>query len=123
MKINKSLQRCYSTNKKTLLLNFGYQSNKQPSIPSLLRINTIFLFSEIYIFLLPDKANQEVNLSLVWLILVLGFSFRLLLTLTGQYFEVRSILKLSVTLELILLQGVYFPKILPTPEGWWRNTK
>lgn len=46
-----------------------------------------YALSEIYIFLLPDKANQEVNLSLVWLILILGFSFRLLLTLTGQYFE------------------------------------
>ena len=41
-------------------------------------------------YMLPGQASQEVNLSLVWLILVIGFSFRLLLSLTGQYFEVQS---------------------------------
>jgi len=46
-----------------------------------------YILSEIYIFMLPAKASQEVNLSLVWLILVLGFAFKLLLSLTGQYFE------------------------------------
>jgi len=46
-----------------------------------------YALSEVYIFMLPAKANQEVNLSLVWLILVIGFSFKLLLSLTGQYFE------------------------------------
>jgi len=46
-----------------------------------------YALSELYIFMLPVKATQEVNLSLVWLILVLGFAFRLLLSLTGQYFE------------------------------------
>lgn len=46
-----------------------------------------YCLSEAYIYMLPDKAGQEVNLSLVWLLLVLGFAFKLLLSLTSLYFE------------------------------------
>jgi len=46
-----------------------------------------YTLSETFIFFMSDRASQEVNLSLVWLILVLGFAFKLLLSLTGQYFE------------------------------------
>ena len=43
--------------------------------------------SEAFGYIMAERASQEVNLSLVWLILVLGFAFKLLLSLTGQYFE------------------------------------
>ena len=33
------------------------------------------------------KATQEVNLSMVWCILVVGFAYKLLMSLTGLYFE------------------------------------
>ena len=33
------------------------------------------------------KAAQEVNLSMVWCILVVGFAYKLLMSLTGLYFE------------------------------------
>jgi len=46
-----------------------------------------YALSEVYIFVLPAKSAEEVNLSLVWLLLVLGFAFKLLLSLTGLYFE------------------------------------
>jgi len=46
-----------------------------------------YILSEIYIFLLPDKAITEVNLSLVWVFLVIGFTYKLLLSLNGLYFE------------------------------------
>ena len=35
----------------------------------------------------PLKAAQEVNLSMVWCILVVGFAYKLLMSLTGLYFE------------------------------------
>ena len=35
----------------------------------------------------PLKAAQEVNLSMVWCILVIGFAYKLLMSLTGLYFE------------------------------------
>jgi len=46
-----------------------------------------YILSEVYIYLLPDKANSEVNLSLVWVVLVIGFTYKLLLSLNGLYFE------------------------------------
>jgi hypothetical protein len=46
-----------------------------------------YILSEVYIFLLPDKASTEVNLSLVWVVLVIGFTYKLLLSLNGLYFE------------------------------------
>jgi len=46
-----------------------------------------YILSEVYIYLLPDKASTEVNLSLVWVVLVIGFTYKLLLSLNGLYFE------------------------------------
>merc|ERR1719412_2514064 len=46
-----------------------------------------YVLSEVYIYLLPDKAGTEVNLSLVWVVLVIGFTYKLLLSLNGLYFE------------------------------------
>jgi len=46
-----------------------------------------YILSEVYISLLPEKAATEVNLSLVWIVLVLIFTYKLLLSLNGLYFE------------------------------------
>jgi len=46
-----------------------------------------YILSEVYISLLPEKAATEVNLSLVWVVLVLIFTYKLLLSLNGLYFE------------------------------------
>merc|ERR1712115_677553 len=46
-----------------------------------------YILSELYISLLPAKAATEVNLSLVWVVLVLIFTYKLLLSLNGLYFE------------------------------------
>ena len=46
-----------------------------------------YILSELYIFLMPDKAGTEANLSLVWVILVILFTYKLLLSLNGLYFE------------------------------------
>jgi len=46
-----------------------------------------YILSEVYIYLLPQKAMTEVNLSLVWVVLVIGFTYKLLLSLNGLYFE------------------------------------
>ena len=56
---------------------------------SLYSMITYFL-SELYIFLMPDKASLEVNLSLVWVILVILFTYKLLLSLNGLYFEGKT---------------------------------
>ena len=46
-----------------------------------------YSLSELYIFLLPERSSQEANLSLVWVILVILFTYKLLLSLNGLYFE------------------------------------
>lgn len=46
-----------------------------------------YILSEIYIYVLPIKASTEVNLSIVWVVLVIGFTYKLLLSLNGLYFE------------------------------------
>ena len=48
-----------------------------------------YILSEIYIYVLPIKASTEVNLSIVWVVLVIGFTYKLLLSLNGLYFEVQ----------------------------------
>ena len=46
-----------------------------------------YSLSELYIFLLPERSSQEANLSMVWVILVILFTYKLLLSLNGLYFE------------------------------------
>lgn len=46
-----------------------------------------FFSSQIYISYFPTKAAQEVNLSMVWCALAVGFSYKILMSLTGLYFE------------------------------------
>ena len=48
---------------------------------------TIFFSSQYYISYFPTKAAQEVNLSMVWCALAVGFSYKILMSLTGLYFE------------------------------------
>ena len=43
--------------------------------------------TQVYISVLPAKAATEVNLSLVWVVLVLIFTYKLLLSLNSLYFE------------------------------------
>ena len=42
---------------------------------------------QVYTAYFPDKAAQEVNLSMVWCALAVGFSYKILMSLTGLYFE------------------------------------
>jgi len=46
-----------------------------------------YSLSEVYLYLLPARAATEVNLSLVWVCLVLGLTYKLLISLNGLYFE------------------------------------
>jgi len=46
-----------------------------------------YILSEVYIFLMPERSSTEANLSLVWVILVILFTYKLLLSLNGLYFE------------------------------------
>ena len=46
-----------------------------------------YILSEVYIAILPEKSSLEANLSLVWVILVILFTYKLLLSLNGLYFE------------------------------------
>lgn len=59
------------------------------SFTSQLMIATLLhrLNLQIYIYCCPSKAAGEVNLSMVWCILVAGFAYKLLMSLTGLYFE------------------------------------
>lgn len=43
---------------------------------------------QTYITLFPSKASQEVNLSMLWCMLAVGFAYKILMSLTGLYFGV-----------------------------------
>ncbi|KDR24097.1 transmembrane protein 161B [Zootermopsis nevadensis] len=47
--------------------------------------SVVYILTEVYHALAPPK--DEVNLSMLWCSLVVGFSFKLLLSLTYQYFQ------------------------------------
>jgi len=51
-------------------------------------IYAIFVYAstETYLFLFPNKTD-EVNLSMVWCLLAVGFAYKILSSLTGLYFE------------------------------------
>ena len=42
---------------------------------------------QTYIYVFPSKADGEVNLSMVWCLLAIGFAYKILTSLTGLYFE------------------------------------
>ncbi|XP_035217802.1 transmembrane protein 161B-like isoform X2 [Stegodyphus dumicola] len=45
----------------------------------------VYIITEVYYFLIPVK--DEVNLSILWCILVIGFAIKILLSLTAEYFR------------------------------------
>lgn len=47
----------------------------------------VYAMTEVYIFYFPVKASEEVNLSMVWCALAVGFAYKILMGLTGLYFE------------------------------------
>ena len=62
------------------------------------------ILSELYIFLMPEKAATEANLSLVWVILVILFTYKLLLSLNGLYFEGEPpLILLCIHMRLVLV--------------------
>ena len=47
----------------------------------------VYFATEAYANFLPNKYAQEVNLSMIWCTLAVGFAYKMLMTLTGLYFE------------------------------------
>jgi len=47
----------------------------------------VYTLTESYIYMFPKKADSEVNLSMVWCLLAIGFAYKILASLTGLYFE------------------------------------
>ena len=51
----------------------------------------LFIVVKVYLSfykpLFPIKAAQEVNLSMVWCTLAVGFAYKILMSLTSLYFE------------------------------------
>lgn len=45
-------------------------------------------YFQAYITIFPTKATQEVNLSMLWCMLAVGFAYKILMSLTGLYFGV-----------------------------------
>jgi hypothetical protein len=41
---------------------------------------------QLYVTLFPTKAAAEVNLSMLWCLLAVGFAYKILVSLTGLYF-------------------------------------
>lgn len=74
----------------TDLVQLRYYTEYQWLLDFSLYSMATYVLSEVYIFLMPEKAGLEVNLSLVWVILVILFTYKLLLSLNGLYFEGES---------------------------------
>lgn len=47
----------------------------------------VYFITEAYISFFPSKSSQEVNLSMVWCALAVGFAYKILISLTGSYFK------------------------------------
>ena len=63
----------------------------------------------------PKKADSEVNLSMVWCLLAIGFAYKILASLTGLYFEgddgtetnfMQLVLDLTFFCPFVHFQGV-----------------
>ena len=71
----------------------------------------------------PLKAAQEVNLSMVWCILVVGFAYKLLMSLTGLYFEgveaqgERSLVIVMAAAYLFLAMMILIGNIFYNPKS------
>jgi len=47
----------------------------------------VYFITEVYISFFPTKSAQEVNLSMVWCALAVGFAYKILTSLTSLYFK------------------------------------
>jgi len=72
----------------TDILQLRFYSEYQWLVDFSLYTLIVYVLTEVYLTVLPERAAQETgNLSLVWCCLVLMFAYRILLSLTGLYFE------------------------------------
>lgn len=67
------------------MLQLRYYSEYQWLVDFALCAIIVYIITEFYYFFLPPK--EEVNLSILWCILVVGFTMKILLTLTALYFK------------------------------------
>ena len=63
----------------------------------------------------PKKADSEVNLSMVWCLLAIGFAYKILASLTGLYFEGDDGTETNF-MQLVLVLNFFVP--LSTFRGW-----
>ena len=47
----------------------------------------VYIITEVYISFFPTKSAQELNLSMVWCALAVGFAYKILTSLTSLYFK------------------------------------
>lgn len=47
----------------------------------------LYATTELYIFYFPNKAVNEVNLSMLWCLLLGGFAYKILVTIASTYFQ------------------------------------
>uniref|UniRef100_A0A1B6E2L2 Transmembrane protein 161B n=1 Tax=Clastoptera arizonana TaxID=38151 RepID=A0A1B6E2L2_9HEMI len=67
------------------VIHLRYYAEYQWLLDFSLYASMVYIITEVYTFFLP--LRDEVNLSMLWCMLVLGFSFKVLLMLTAQYFK------------------------------------
>ena len=61
-----------------------------------------------YIYMFPKKADSEVNLSMVWCLLAIGFAYKILASLTGLYFEGDDGTETNF-MQLVLVLNLFVP--------------
>ncbi|CAL1292094.1 unnamed protein product [Larinioides sclopetarius] len=67
------------------MIQLHYYSEYQWLLDFSLCALVVYVVTEIYYFLIP--AKEEVNLSILWCVLVVGFAAKILLSLTALYFR------------------------------------
>ncbi len=50
----------------------------------------VYASTEVYMSVFPDRASSEINLSMVWSLLVAGSAYKMLAAVTGLYFKSGS---------------------------------
>ena len=46
----------------------------------------VYFITEVYILFFPTRSAQEVDLSMVWCALAVGFAYKILISLNSLYF-------------------------------------
>nr|CAG4646965.1 EOG090X04CK [Megafenestra aurita]SVE92323.1 EOG090X04CK [Megafenestra aurita] len=64
----------------------------------------VYIITEIYYALMP-KASQEVNLSMIWCLLLVGFALKSLFSVTGLYFRSTEA---GAERSMVLVGGSFF---------------